>query len=273
MLAPEDDFSTWSSILVATAEPDGEYHLFLPGFERLRGAYCENGALPEAIAGSTDEFGHSVMHAIFTAFLQLARPSAAEAGPIHAFLQRAAQKLTTGFLAGRKSCGTELLAIFDSRSDLYAGLGSSAPVSFKDLVRNYITQGSLDAVIDKFSEAPSLDLFELINQLLLKFSHHFPPNENVAFLEKLTGPLSHLLSGYTSANLRQVDTRALTAAADFIVDSPLHELDPGFLEFLWRFGDLCLRSGFLEKELIGAKLLSSLAREFKESFRKLAGET
>jgi hypothetical protein len=44
--APESDFDTWASILVATLEPGGGYAALLPDFERLLVAYCENGALP-----------------------------------------------------------------------------------------------------------------------------------------------------------------------------------------------------------------------------------
>jgi hypothetical protein len=85
-----------------------------------------------------------------------------------------------------------------------------------------------------------------------------------------------LLSLYDQSNLRDVSTESLSLIAEFVgmnIGGTTQTLDPAFVEFLWRFADLCFRSSFLEKQIIGAKLIAQLARHFKDECQTWAVKT
>jgi hypothetical protein len=282
MLAPEQDFDTWSSLLIATTGPGGEFSLFLPSFQRLFAAYCKTGSLAEPLTALTTTFVDMVVPSFLFTLLRSSHFSYSEIATIKTFLIQLIGHLTTAYLTGLGPATTWLLEILNCKAEIYGSAQGAAAVAnptqtlFSGLVSSFTSGGRLEALCARVPANPTFPSIEFVLKLIDRCGSYITSDVKHSLLKTWQSPLQRLLSSYDQSNLRDLSTESLSVITEFInqdIPSMARILDPAFIEFLWQFADLCFRSSFLEKQIIGAKLIARLACHFKEECQVWAVRT
>jgi hypothetical protein len=160
MLTPEEGFDTWSSLLIATMAPGGEFSLFLPSFQRLFSCYCTTGLLPEPLADLTTTFVDQVVPSFLTALLRSSRFSYSELATIRTILIDLIGNLTTAYLAGLPSAATWLLMILNSKAEIYfptraTAAANSTQTLFSGLVSSFVSGRQLETLCGPIAACPT----------------------------------------------------------------------------------------------------------------------
>jgi hypothetical protein len=277
---PENDFETWSSILIAIAMPGGEFSILAPDLQRIFASYCSTGFLPDPITSQTDTFVDSIFPSFLSSILNNSRYSSAEFSSISDLLESFLSSCTIAYKNNNKRSKEWILTIFNLKSDLY--LFSRGPPSqyvtsqnslYPNLVRFFISNESLDIISNDIQTNPTFESCTFLLKLVDSWGIHFSYESGTQLLRKLQKPLQILLSNFSGASLRVVDAEALSVVVRFLGLYLSGAADPLFTSFLWKFADLCFRSDFVDKQIIGTELISKMARLSPTNCTKWAIET
>jgi hypothetical protein len=238
MLTPEEDFDTWSSLLVATMVPGGEFALFLPSFGRLFSCYCTAGSLPEPLADSTSTFVDVVVPSFLAALLRSSRFSYSETATIRTLLAKLVADVTTAHLAGLAPSATWLLAILNCRAEIYGstrGAANTPQTLFSGLVSSFASRGGqLEALCAPIGSNPTFPPIAFVLKLIDGCGYHIASDVRHSLLKAWQSPLRRLLSPCNRSNLRDVSTESLSVIVEFIsqnVAGTARVLDLDFIGF------------------------------------------
>lgn len=273
-MEPEEDFETWATLIVMTIEPNGDYIHLLPGFERLLQSYCEDGMLPPPLEGYTTQFAESTLPGLFNGILSLDKVTGTFAQTNIAFLCRSVGLLTRGTIKGIFNCSDCLLSIFDGKRNFYRTNyeWSATAMAYKyvylEAVGQALMQGPLDELLDSTQSDITLERIMFIGKLLGQSTAIVSQNRE-CLAAKLVKPLEVVFGGIDSKRLRDIDEKVLSEVCrciGLLMTSITHNDD--LVRLSLEFGGVCLKSGFLNKEVIGAKLLNRMAAIDNDVFKE-----
>jgi hypothetical protein len=278
MLTPEEDFDTWGNVLMTTIQPGDDYRLLLPSFERLLSSYAEHGHLEGALSEFSTQFSETTVPAVISGVMNLGHLSDPEVLSVKSFMLRAIHPLASLLLRGVPSAAPALQQIFDrgqqyfaKNSCFWARPGTTASV-YSELVGEFILRGPMNSICAHLADNPALGTFVILIQLIGEFGADFTFAIGSSLVLQLWKSFVALLSQFDSTNLRGVDSQGLSTILKFIATYATPAFDPEFIAFLFRFGNVCIRCNYLEKQVIGAKLVTSLSGSFAEELRQWAKE-
>lgn len=281
MLSPEEDFETWVFLFNETCAPKGDYLLLLPDFTRLFQFYAENSSLPEPISDFTYEFSNSIAISLLNSLFNLTFISEEELVSVKDSIKLIINSLTVGYKNNVPFCDKLLLkclqsdqSFYQKNYNSYTNLKTPYSYLFSEIFQYFINEGPLQNIIDVISLQPTIQNIYLLSSILVNKLFHFQAGESSQLLAKIQDHLIKFFSQYNNTNLRDADKISLTEITKFVGQyiTPDEIFSP-LLESFLNFGNLCLRSSYVDKNLIGSEIFTKISSISPESFQKFSKNT
>lgn len=281
MISPEDDFDTWSTVFQATCEPNGDYLLLLPDFHRLLSYYVDNAKLPEPIVDQTQEFSDDTVLTILRLIFNLSSISESELAQLKKEIKSIINFSTSGYIHSIPNsskyleyCLMASHNFYQKNSISYSNLNTTFESLYTEIFCYFLHEGPTDHLIDFINQQPTIDHLSFFLSLISQPVNNFQPGDTTNILSKLQKSLLSFFSQFDDSNIRNIDRNLLTTITRSILTFlNLNEVLFPLRISLLKFGDLCLRCNYVDKNLIGSNIIVKIAEIDPASFRQFATET
>ena len=281
MLSPEEDFDTWVFLFKECCSPKGDYLLLLPDFTRIISFYAENSSLPESINDFTYEFINDSAFSLLNSIFSLTFLSEEELVKVKDAIKLIINSSTIGCKNNAQSCDKLLITclqdnqpFYQKNYNSYKNLNTSFSDLYSEIFQYFLKESPLQNLLDITISNPTIENLTLFASIFINKLYHFHGDEGSQLLAKIQDPFIKFFSQFDNSNLRDADKKSLTEIAKFLgqyitPDEMFSQLRDSFLNF----GNLCLRSSYVDKNLIGSEIFSKISTTFPESFQKFAKDT
>ncbi|OHT02988.1 hypothetical protein TRFO_29746 [Tritrichomonas foetus] len=279
MFSPEDDFDTWIAILLASIEPRGEYLGLLPDFARLLSDYSNQGELSPPLESYSLNFISSAAPEIVRKLISLGYLQDYELIEVKETLKKILDSSINGFVHKIKFTDDFIFMILSNTSNIYLRNGKKIytdPKStlYSEIAFSFINEGPFDRLISFIHEEQTLSNFHFLTKTLNLMASEFSLEMGSNMLLNMQYTIIEFLSQFNNNNLRETNKIALSDVIKlFIKFINAQDEFNDLRKALLKFGDICLRCDYLDKQIIGSEVISRISDIDSELFENYAKET
>lgn len=258
---PEDDFGTWSEILLSCIEMNAQLHDVLPSFNRLLETILTTGYLNSPITESTEYFLKTVLKTAIHGLLGLDVIDYDAKGDIQQALLNFTKLFTWAAIQGDLDLVKSAQQVFSPKCNIYRTKNyySAYDMDAKTMMQAWAES---DDPVNLVIHASSLKGADLLNVLDIIYRTYY----GFAFYINIdAGPmlgtvpsLKEYIASLTDDDLNSIDLSKLWIVVNNLVQA-LYELDcegAGITGLLLDFGERLVESDIRRRQIIGGQIIS-----------------
>lgn len=250
----------WCNSFLSAIGAGGDYLSFFDRLEFLISSIRDNNILPENYQSETAYFVNTFIPSLVSSFMKIPRLAEGELEKVMKSLTRLVQIFTEAICNNRLEFGPLLLSLYDYNSYFFAQNDVRVDYSTTYRVNNLYTRFVsyfFDIPIQLFAvylnEYQTIEGFDLAFKLFKAFHKCYPDELGVEFFNNTKQSLMKIFDSLKDQNLREIDSQLLkdlfNSTFDVIKDN-VHLLNAA---------QSCLQSGIVEKQMIGAQIITRAA--------------
>lgn len=270
MIKPEEDFDSWSSILVGSLEPGGEYMKLLPDCGKLIDNFlqCEY-SFPSPIENKLDTFLSSVLPQVINSLVQFSSYPQNELDLIANFFQKVVSMTQFAMEYDYFVLLEAIIIILDKNS----GIGSRFPKKWEVLAKQFIDYQFLTISALRILETgipPKLNHYCFIFTIMSFLNTELPASEsnNIA---KMIFPSTFELFTRIDPKDRNIDNKYLSRLCQGIIETGQKDFESSqdMFTVILSFAFECLKVDILERQIFGINLLTQFANSQTQTIKQL----
>ena len=266
------NIETWGSEFISSILSGGETKEYMNKFEVLLNEYIEKGEISE-IHDKSNYFANDFCRSLTESFTHVQRLAESDLLIMISNIQRTIKLFTTAYCSGKEIFSDYILMLYDYDSNFFEKndiiVNYSSTYRTKELFTQFVkffTDGPLNELEKYFIEKPTFQCFTFCSKLLKSFKNCADEKRIKCFIKTTNNALIKMLEEFKTMNIREIDNQVLST----VLQTTANWFDASNKVLL--ACETCLRSGFLEKQITGAKVIAKIAEkeETKDAFLQWA---
>ena len=277
MCAPEEDFRTFVAYMTEYIEDNPSFIEMSNDFLRILNYFCEHLKLPAPIEAYSDEFLTRTITTILQNLVEIELRDVQEFRIMIDILIRVAVALTDLVAQDLPDVMYPLDLLFLRQNPVYSCAQNVSASGYLMLCRHYQELNGLAPLrkrIDEGEKMPELYHFYLYFKIAhqLELNHCFGDDPGAMF-ERSWERLISYFKEFDQKNLRAADSRQLLVLASKICRMRIRSAGHSrACRAILDFAGLCLKCEFLEKQILGAKIIDAYVSSLFETDREVLAD-
>ena len=249
MLRPEEDFATWTMIMVSIIDWPPDFEPFIPDIERLCDSIRETGELPEAIKDNKVDFLTNVCGTVTRRFLNMGSLDKESIEVVQRFLELILKFCVYGIQSKNEMISrwcSEILA--PGTQKLYSST-TTAELRLS-LCGKAVENGCFEAAKAAMKETDQVSMLQIAYAIVMAC---LPVGDLANQFWELTGTMLETLHKLCKEDLRKVSVNVMKSLCDHSVGLATEKeaLQKEFVNAWLDIFEMCISSEFFEKRLFG----------------------